>query len=97
MKPLRTGKLRIERLVVPFAKLPQHLHGLKIVQLSDIHFANDQLSPRLLAQAIAAANRNDPDIIVLTGDFIHKEPEPIDKLVPYLRQLQARQIGRAHV
>jgi len=90
MKPLRTGKLRVERLTIPFAKLPQRLHGLKIVQLSDIHYANGQLSPRMLSQAIEIANRNAPDIIVLTGDFIYDEPEPIDELIPYLRQLHAR-------
>ncbi len=90
MKPIRTGKLRVERLTIPFAKLPQRLHGLKIVQLSDLHYTNGQLSDRLLNQAIDIVNRNAPDIIVLTGDFIHDVPEPIDTLIPFLKRLHAR-------
>jgi len=90
MKPLRTGALTVERLVIPLAKLPEQLHGLRLVQLSDLHYDGERLADGLLKQAIAAVQACEPDMIALTGDFVSTVPEAIDHLLPYLRQLHAR-------
>jgi uncharacterized protein len=90
MHTLLTGALSIERVQVTIANLPDSHKGVRLVQLSDFHFDGDRLSPQLLQQAIAASNEAEPDLVVLTGDFITEEPEPIHELVPYLKQLQSR-------
>ncbi|MEG4576099.1 metallophosphoesterase [Microcoleus sp. N3A4] len=90
MHRLLTGKLRVEYLTIPIANLPVNLSDTKIVQLTDFHYDGVRLSERLLEQAIAAANEAEPDLIVLTGDFITYDPAPIYGLVQRLKKLQSR-------
>jgi len=90
MRPLRTGPLQVERLVVEIANLPAALSGHKIVQLSDFHYDGERLSESLLAEAIARCNAEAPDLVVLTGDFVTHDPSWIDPLAAQLQRLQAR-------
>ncbi len=90
MHRLLTGKLRVENLTIPIANLPVNLSDTKIVQLTDFHYDGVRLSEWLLEEAIAAANEAEPDLIVLTGDFITYDPTPIYGLVQRLKNLQSR-------
>ncbi|NCJ07397.1 metallophosphoesterase [Synechococcales cyanobacterium C] len=90
MYSLLGGSLRVERLTVPIRNLPPALAGLQIAQLSDLHFDGLRLSERLLHQAIAATNAAKPDLVVLTGDYVTDEPDPIYGLADHLRSLQSR-------
>ncbi|MBD2326033.1 metallophosphoesterase [Alkalinema sp. FACHB-956] len=87
---LLTGSLKIDRLELPIQNLPIHLDGLKIVQLSDFHWDGLRLSADLLEAAIAASNREVPDLIALTGDFVTHSAQPIHELASYLQQLHSR-------
>jgi predicted MPP superfamily phosphohydrolase len=62
--------LRVERYTVRLPNLPQAFAGLRIVQLSDTH-----LGPRIPAafvrRAVATALDLAPDLILLTGDYVH--------------------------
>lgn len=87
---LLTGQLQVDRLELPIADLPAHLNGTKLVQLSDFHWDGLRLSQALLEEAISASNREVPDLIVLTGDFVTTDPEPIHELTQYLKRLQSR-------
>lgn len=49
--------------------LPEDLDGWTIAQLSDIHL-NEFTEPFLLREAIGHINRLQPDMVLLTGDFI---------------------------
>src|SRR5947207_2556962 len=49
--------------------LPESFSGLRVVQISDIHHGL-YLSPEMLSQAVRQANRLNPDIVALTGDFV---------------------------
>ncbi len=76
---------------VPFAiaGLPDRLNGIKVVQLSDFHYDGLLLSDDLLHQAIEASNRLEPDLVVLTGDYVTHSPKPIGQLAQHLRRLQS--------
>ncbi|AFY88782.1 metallophosphoesterase [Chroococcidiopsis thermalis] len=87
---LLTGSLSVEKLTVAIADLPPSLAGTKIVQLSDLHYDGVKLSEEMLKQAIAATNEADPDLIVLTGDYVTDDPSPIHQLVLRLKHLQSR-------
>ena len=81
--------LTTEHVKIFIKNLPSDLEGLKIVQLSDLHYyPNTPLS--LIQKAVKQANHLKPDIIVLTGDYIDKKAEPILKLVPILAKLKAQ-------
>lgn len=87
---LLTGPLSVEKLTVAIANLPESLSGTKLVQLSDFHYDGLRLSEQMLENAIAATNEAEPDLIVLTGDYITDDPKPIHQLVLRLKHLQSR-------
>ncbi|MGE5658705.1 MAG: metallophosphoesterase [Actinomycetota bacterium] len=90
MHRVLTGSLQVEQLTISIANLPPHLRGTKLAHLTDFHYDGQRLSEWLLAEAIAATNQAAPDLIVLTGDYITHEPEPIYDLVLRLKNLQSR-------
>ena len=61
--------LAIERQQIYLRRLPKSLDGLRIVQLSDLHYG-PLVNPSNLERAIQAANDLRPDLIALTGDYI---------------------------
>jgi len=85
-----SGRLRytIERVDVPIANLPPELDGLRIAQLSDIHIG-DYMPPHEIARAVAMANELQPDLSVVTGDFISGEGDPLDVCINELSKLRA--------
>ncbi|MDJ0698086.1 metallophosphoesterase [Mastigocoleus sp. MO_188.B34] len=87
---LLTGKLSVEKLTVNIPGLPASLQGTRLVQMSDFHYDGLRLSEELLATAIATCNRIQPDLIVLTGDYVTDDPAPINQLVLRLKYLQSR-------
>lgn len=54
---------------LPITDLPKELVGLKIVHLSDIHYAHLKLSQKKLLNKIKEAS---PDLILVTGDTIDR-------------------------
>lgn len=87
MRPLFSGPLTVESLRVPIRDLPPSLHGKVIAQLSDFHYDGQRLSDRMLANAIAAITQLNPDLVVLTGDFVTNVPDPIHQLATHLSPL----------
>jgi predicted MPP superfamily phosphohydrolase len=90
MHYLLSGSLTVEKLTVKIAGLPTSLVGTKIVQLSDLHYDGLRLSEKMLADAIAISNEAEPDLVVLTGDYVTDDPSPINQLVLRLKHLQSR-------
>jgi len=85
-----SGPLTVETLTVTVKDLPPQLQGLKIAQLSDFHYDGVELSEELLTEAIRTSNSINPDLVVLTGDFVIHEPDPIHALVKRLKRLESR-------
>jgi hypothetical protein len=90
MHKLLSGRLSVEKITVEIADLPASLRGIKLVQLSDLHFDGLRLSDLMLAEAIDATNAVQPDLIVLTGDYVTDDPTPIVELAQRLKRLQSR-------
>ncbi len=85
-----TGPLSVEEVTIAIADLPASLQGTKLVQLSDLHYDGLRLSEDMLAEAIKASNEAEPDLVLLTGDYITDDPSPIRPLVERLKHLQSR-------
>jgi predicted MPP superfamily phosphohydrolase len=69
--------------------LPSQFHGLRIVQISDIHHGLF-LPKEWLSEAVRQANRLNPDIIALTGDFVTYSKRMIGPAAELLGRLRAR-------
>jgi uncharacterized protein len=90
MNKLLTGPLSVETITVAIASLPPSLQGTTVVQLSDLHYDGLRLSEELLTEAIAATNQANPDLVVLTGDYVTDDPSPIHNLALRLKNLKSR-------
>ena len=90
MNPIVTEALKVERITVAIANLSPALSGIKIVQLSDLHYDGVRLSEETLEQAIAISNAENPDLVVITGDFVTSDPRPIQQLATRLKQLTSK-------
>ena len=69
--------------------LPAALAGLRLVQLSDIHHGLYMPRERV-ARAVALANRLQPDLLALTGDFVSSSRSFIAPVAELLGGLRAR-------
>ncbi|MBI1882098.1 MAG: metallophosphoesterase [Chloroflexi bacterium] len=83
------GWLTVERVQVPIKNLRPGLEGFKIVQLSDIHL-HPYIQLEFVQKAVALANELQPDLIVLTGDYVLADAASIFELAPLLATLDAR-------
>lgn len=82
-------RIQVQRFTMPIRNLPPSLHGLRVVQVSDTHYG-PFISLDFLRQVIRQANALSPDLIVLTGDYVHRTPLAIEPGVGVLKGLQAR-------
>ncbi|MCU0570473.1 MAG: metallophosphoesterase [Oculatellaceae cyanobacterium Prado106] len=89
MHPILTEPVKAERLTLEIAGLPDRLEGIKLVQLSDFHYDGLRLSDEVLQEAIALSNSMQPDLVVLTGDYVTDSPEPIGRLAQALQGLKS--------
>lgn len=56
-------------------RLPEAFHGLRIAQISDIHY-DEYTEPYFVRETVRRINALNPDIVVLTGDFVSYGPLP---------------------
>lgn len=62
-------QLEITRLEILLRRLPVDLDGFRIAQLSDLHFRPFTTEAEI-SGAVSAVNALQPDLVVLTGDFV---------------------------
>ena len=80
--------LEVNRLEVPIADLPAAFEGFRVVQLSDLH-CSDKVGPEFIDEAIDLALAERPDLVVVTGDFIHHGFRHIPQAAAHVRRLSA--------
>jgi uncharacterized protein len=68
--------------------LPKDLDGLRLAQLTDIHFG-PFFDRRDLERAVAMANETKPHVALFTGDFITRGGDDLDGCLEVLRGVKA--------
>jgi predicted MPP superfamily phosphohydrolase len=81
--------LSIERVEIRLARLPKKLDGLKIVHLSDVHHS-PLTDLEHISRAVRLAASLEPDLVVLTGDFVSHQAEYISPVAAVLGRLESR-------
>ena len=81
--------LSIEHERIQLNRLPKAFDGFRVVQLSDIHHGPFS-STEQIERAVETANRLQPDIIALTGDYISKERHYAAPCAEMMGHLQAK-------
>lgn len=64
--------LSVERWAVRQPELPDAWEGMRVVQLSDLQFGMWGQDESVTRRAVARAASLRPDLVALTGDFVHK-------------------------
>ncbi len=81
---------------VALPDLPGELRGMRVVQLSDLHVG--RLVPTaFVARAVEAARRLEPDLVVLTGDYVDSGTEFIGEAARALSELRRGGVPAAAV
>jgi predicted MPP superfamily phosphohydrolase len=82
-------RYRVVTVEVPMANLPSNLDGLCIVHLSDLHIG-DFMPRAAIRRAVDLVNTVQPDLVVVTGDLITSERDPLEDCIEELSRLRAR-------
>ena len=80
--------LELNRHDVEIAGLEAPFHGLRIVQLSDLH-CGQHVTPAYLNEAVDLAMAQQGDVVVLTGDFIHKGFKHVEHVAKVVGRLSS--------
>jgi uncharacterized protein len=80
--------LEVNHLTLPVADLPTGLCGLKIAHLTDFH-GGEHLPPGYLTGVVDKTLAAKPDLIALTGDFVHKGYRHVEDIARELAPLHA--------
>ncbi len=78
-----------DRIQVPLAGLEPELHGLRIVQISDLHIGNAMEGERL-DRLVDQVNALEPDLLAVTGDIFDFDPRHVEDGARRLGRLSAR-------
>src|SRR5262249_48690919 len=60
-----------------------------IVHLTDLHYG-DPRSDRLLSWMVGTVNELQPDLVVVTGDYVLRSQHEAERCAPYLAALRSR-------
>jgi predicted MPP superfamily phosphohydrolase len=81
--------IRTEKVIIKTHKIPEALHKLKIVQISDIHLGLIVREERLkrVLKEVKSAN---PDILVSTGDLVDGQIDNLIRLADILKEVNPK-------
>lgn len=86
---IATRHFQISRRTFAVRDLPPALDGLRLVQLTDIHHG-PWIPIEHVRTIVETANALEPDVILLTGDYVHRSAAYITPVVEALAQLRAK-------
>jgi predicted MPP superfamily phosphohydrolase len=79
--------IRLEHLEITTAKLPSHLHQLKVAQISDLHLGLI-VGERRLERVLALIREAKPDLLVCTGDLVDAQMDHLNHLASLLDRVK---------
>lgn len=82
------NSLSLERIEIKLRRLPRKLDGLRVIHLSDIHHSPFTGLDHI-RRAVRLANRLQPDIVMLTGDYVSHERRFIAPVAEVLAGLKS--------
>lgn len=81
--------IEIRTVAMPLPHLAPEFSGYRVVQLSDIHL-DRWMTPARLAHIVSQVNQLNPDLVVLTGDFVTRSAEEFAPGLSVLNQLHPK-------
>lgn len=79
----------VDRVPISIKNLHPDLEGFTLLQMTDLHLY-PITQPSLIQKSVAIANSLNPDLVVLTGDYVWQVLDAIGELAPILAGLDAK-------
>jgi predicted MPP superfamily phosphohydrolase len=87
---VRPGWVELKHVSLALPRLAPEFHGYRLVQISDLH-TDISLTRAHLANVVELINRQQPDLVAITGNFVSYEVRPhLKDLIATLSQLKSR-------
>lgn len=86
---IEPASVELTRHALPIPNLPAAWQGAKLVHLTDLHYG-DPRSKKLFQWMVRTINGLEPDLIVITGDYVVCRASEAVGAAKYLAQLQAK-------
>lgn len=87
---IATSGLKVNEYKIINNNIIEEYHGLKIVQISDIHYGST-VNEKKLKKIVDEINKSNPDIVTLTGDLIDERIEyDKDIIIKHLSNINAK-------
>ncbi len=84
-----TYDFRVHNVQIPLNKLGSEFNGFTIIQLSDLH-AGSFINSESFAKARRIIEGLNPDLIVMTGDFVNFHSRELKLIYPELKKFKAK-------
>jgi uncharacterized protein len=85
---IERDQFQVREVEIPIKGLPRELHGLRLLQLTDIHIGA-YMPERTLARVIDMANETKPNLAIMTGDLLTRRGDPLDECLRQLKRVKA--------
>ncbi len=82
------SNFEVREVDIALPDLPKSLEGLRLAQLTDIHFGLDMTALEL-ERVVAMTNEARPHVALVTGDLITESGDPLDKCLDIVSDLRA--------
>lgn len=76
--------LRTEHINIQLHKMPTAFNGYKVIQISDVHLGSYSGDTSLIEAMVDSINKQQPDLIVFTGDMVNTASS---EAMPFIRPL----------
>lgn len=73
---------------IVLAGIPHEHDGLRIAQISDIHVGRNTPDGRIIS-AVRHINELKPDLVFLTGDYVTRKGDPLERVAVVLKNIDA--------
>lgn len=91
-KLLASEFFEVEEIEVGLTSLDPAHDGLRIAQLSDLHIGHGVPDGRII-NAVRAVNALQPDLVVMTGDYVTTKKDPLWRVPEFLEPLNAPRVA----
>ena len=85
-------KIKVREYRITNKNIPDSFNGLKIIQISDLHYGSTMFHKDLI-KIVNLINERNPDLVLFTGDLISKEykitPKEKEKLTTELKKINS--------
>lgn len=81
---------QVREVTTTFRKLPPEFNGYKIVQISDLHSGSWTDKGKALSKVVRIVNKQNPDLIVFTGDLVNNLAYEVTPFMKILSGLKAK-------